>query len=278
MQGVYNRARRSLLEGHPTGPRPLPLREFLASYGSHTSLLVPPYHTAQHVAQLRPEHPPPLGTIAAGHGRDLLLVVSELWVVIRQWPWVTPCVTLIPDQWQFERLLQLFPDLSHYLAIGRIQSASEAGVKTVVTAVRRRALPTPDVLAHWVCRRIALPAYYLPFLAQFEQALEDAPVSPPLSRATASRRFVKLGRYTARDWRALARLCVELCAVTSSSTPRVLRRQGARYLRKYLGMSARAAASYLGWEWVLEQALRAGGYVRIAEGRPPVAVPPHGRR
>jgi hypothetical protein len=127
-----------------------------------------------------------------------------------------------------------------------------------------------------VCERIGVPAYYSLYFAQFEQALAGAPASRAFSLATASRRFARLGRYTARDWRALASLTAELCAVTSTADPRVVRRLHGGHIRKYLDVPMTTAATLLGWEWVLEQALRVGGYVQLAGNRRPASKPRSG--
>lgn len=252
MQSVDARTTPRELKHRSPGPWAISLREFLAAYRSHTSVMVPPYHAVVPLTKLEPEYRPPLGAIAIGAGQDLLTAVSELWLVMQRWHWVVPCITLTPDQWQSERLLKLLPDFSTRLATGRIQSTPNASPRTAIAAVRRRSFPTPHVLARWVCERVGVPAYYSLLLAQFEQALAGAPASRAFSLATSSRRFARLGRYTARDWRALALLSVELCAVTSTADPRVLRRHSGGHIRKYLKVPVNAAAALLGWEWVLE--------------------------
>jgi len=273
MQSVDVRTTPRELRHRSPGPWALSLREFLATYGSHTSLLVPPYDAVKPLSRLELEYQPALGAIAVGAGHDLFIVVSELSLVMQQWHWAVPCITLTPDQWQSERLLRLLPDFSTRLAIGKLQGTTDANLRTVIGAVRRRSFPTPHVLARWVCERSGVPAYYSLLLAQFEQALAGAPASRAFSVATSSRRFARLGRYTARDWRALALLSVELCAVTSTADPRVLRRHSGGHIRKYLKVPVESAATLLGWEWVLEQALRMGGYVRLTdEERVPYSV------
>lgn len=246
------------------GPWAISLREFIAKHHSHALVLEPPYHGLVSLNRLEPTYRPPLGAIAIGAGHDLFTVVSEVWLIIQQWSWVVPCIALAPDQWQSEPLLKLVPDFSSRLAIGKIQSTPEASLRAITSAVRRRPFPTPHVLARWVSERIASPAYYSLLLAQFEHALHGTPARG-FSLATASRHFARLGRYTARDWRALASLSVELCAVASTADPLLLRGHHGGHIRKYLKVPVKTAAALLGWEWVLDQALRTGGYVPLAE-------------
>ena len=90
------------------------------------------------------------------------------------------------------------------------------------------------------------------------------PAGDTISVASYSRLFSQYGEYTARDWRALARLCVHAQAGTVGHhhlrAPLPLR-AALGYARKYLGIRYHVLAERVGWEWVLEGALRTAGYV-----------------
>ena len=99
-----------------------------------------------------------------------------------------------------------------------------------------------------------------------------------LSVASYSRLFALYGPYTARDWRAVGRLALHavLGPCAEEQPPAALPlRTATEYAKKYLAMSCHALAGWLGWEWVLEAALRTGGYVRapvsalVPDRRPP---------
>lgn len=243
------------------------LARFLARYGSHISLVLPPYDTV--TSLVGPAQEPPLGAIAVGAGDDLLVVASGLSLVVRQWPWVIPCIALTSGQWQFEELLSLFPRLSARLAFARLEAHSGATLRNALAAVRARRFPSARLLSRWVCQRISAPHHYSVILAQFMQALHGTPAARVLSVATSSRRLGQLGHYTARDWRTLASMSADMNSCGSGAGWHMLRQRSARHVRKYLSVSVKTAATLLGWEWILEQALRAGGYVGARDPKGP---------
>jgi hypothetical protein len=148
------------------------------------------------------------------------------------------------------------------------------GVPGAVVAVARcRALPDPEVLSSYTSCRLAAPDIRGPLTEQFCAALGGA-AAVRRSVATYSRVFARYGPFTARDWRALACLAYELCLHQSNAHARLgnwrhgcappissLRRTVDRYARDFLGLSFGAATTRLGWEWVLELALRRGRYI-----------------
>lgn len=87
---------------------------------------------------------------------------------------------------------------------------------------------------------------------------------------TLCRQLHRLGPLRPRDWRALARLVgiglgtgragVDL-ARDSGIDPRTLRHR----LRRLLGIGTHEYRERVGWEWILETALRRHGYLRAPE-------------
>ncbi len=130
----------------------------------------------------------------------------------------------------------------------------------VLAAVRRRTLPTPRGLSKWIARRFRKASLDAPLFSQFREALDCVPTSMSASISTFRRVFARHGRYTARDWRAIAQLSVHTAACASHS-PMLPVRTARDYARKYLCLSYHVMAERLGWEWVLEGALRTGAYL-----------------
>jgi len=232
-----------------------------------TELLPPPYERLVRWDLRAERGDPPLGSIACCAPGDRLSAVAALLGTVCRWPWVMPCLRLRRDQRPCQAALDLFSGLRSYVAITEDHDGNRSHTpRELVASVRGRPPPTPSVLAHWVCNRIdhaeALPL----LLAQFEEALDGVPSGRVASAATYSRHFTTCGRFTARDWRAVARLSVKLCEGTSSGErAHGLGRRTALHVRKYLEIPSRTATAMLGWEWVLEQAMRVAGYVPLRE-------------
>lgn len=136
-------------------------------------------------------------------------------------------------------------------------------VGPIVSAVRRRSVPAPATLAAWIARRLGMPELCEPLANQFRSAISDAPTPDGPSAPTYSRLFRQYGRYNARDWRALGRLCRYAQSLGSNGgrENRLTLRTASRYVTRYLRAPHQVFAERLGWEWVLETALRVAGYV-----------------
>lgn len=231
----------------------------------------------------------PLGTIVHASGPSALAALGSVVLALRSCPWLVPVVTLPPDERQLEPLVELVVELRGRVAV--VQPAATARVGTpaaLIGAATRRPLPRPEVLSSYVTARLSAPDLQEPLTEQFCQAFESSTV-PCRSVATYSRLFARHGPYTARDWRALARLVHDHCVRQSGAwrkadgwlqrraadtTPVTLNRTAEHYARHLLGMSLRAAGERVGWEWVLEYAIRRAGYVPTVKAPRP-AVSPH---
>jgi hypothetical protein len=206
-----------------------------------------------------------LGSIVLAKGETTIAVLAELTALSYRAPWVVPCLALPARQDALEPLLLLVTELRDRLTV--LTPARRGGdeMADVVASVRRRAAPTPTVLARWVARRLRARELEAPLRHQFEEGLGGAPAHGGRSVASYSRLFSQYGRYTARDWRALARLCVHSVAGANQdrrSGVSLPLRTASHYATRYLRVPYHVMTERLGWEWVLEAALRAGRYVK----------------
>lgn len=137
-------------------------------------------------------------------------------------------------------------------------------------AVGRRPTPRPTTIALWVEQRLGLSGTASTLSACFGDGCDA--LRPP---RTLTRRVRALGPLEVRDWRGLARLVriltsappdhdsLEVTAFAAGVDPRSLR----RWLRLATEMSWPDVMSRVGWEWILELALRRCGYVTLGESR-----------
>jgi hypothetical protein len=213
-------------------------------------------------AELRSHFSPPLGTVVDGRGPNPLEVLAELTTAVYRWPWVVPCISLQPDQGAVEPLLTLVSELRGHLAVVTTGVSAVVDWSLILDAVRKRAPPNAGLLVDSVRCRVDDFDFLQGLTAQFSQAFGGPKALNSFSVSTYSRLFARFGPYTARDWRAVARLCFH-CAVAGFREPRPFLplRILNRYARKYLRISSRTLAEHVGWEWVIEGALRIGGYV-----------------
>ena len=210
---------------------------------------------------------PSLGAIVMGTGAGTLPTLAHLTAAVHRWPWVIPCILLPKHEDPVEPLLMLVSELRGRLAVARLHSSAVTRDPAfVLAAVREREEPGPSDLASWIARRLGEFTVEEPLGDQFRQVMEGVPASRSLSRATYSRFFSRQGKYSAHDWRAIARLCARSAGSaafgTSCLRPLSLR-AASTYARRYLGVSYSALSQCLGWEWILEASLRVGGYLEM---------------
>jgi hypothetical protein len=230
------------------------------------TLLVPPYRGAETEILRHQSLEIPLGAIVLGRSGDALAALAELTARVYHWPWVVPCILIATQDPGIESLVLLVSELRNRLVIARVRDGVlAADASTALAAVRRRSAPSADDLASWVTQRLGDPSLQRSLASQFGQALESLPASRLASRATFSRVFSRYGPYGSHDWRALGRLCMHcatLSAPWTSTGPPISVRAARAYSHKYLGLSYGALSKRIGWEWVLEGALRHAGYIR----------------
>ncbi len=240
-------------------------RELGRVCGSQLVVLAPPYRSPTSLATLERGPALPLGSVVFGNGDATIAVLAELTALSYRAPWAVPCLALPAQQQPLEPLLMLVTELRDRLVVvHRAASRVVDDWAHLVQCVRRRAVPTAAELARWVARRLRQREVEVPLRHQFEEALHGTPADAGLSVASYSRLFAQYGKYTARDWRALGRLAAHAASgrlgERRTYAPISLRTV-CEYARKYLGVPYHFLAERLGWEWVLEAALRTARYV-----------------
>lgn len=231
-------------------------------YGGDVALLLPPSGGTAWTTRLPTGHEPQPGAIAVGRGDLAIAVLAQLTAVARRWPWLVPCLVLREDEKPIEHLLLEISELHGRLAVLRVQPGQvNYDVGGILSAIRGRPVPTSTDLARWVAERLRRAELESPLGSQFREAIERVPACQEASVSTYSRVFARYGRFTARDWRAIARLCLHGAAGSSAGLPALPLRTRRGYARRYLRLPYHALAERAGWEWVLEHALRVGRYV-----------------
>ena len=231
--------------------------------------LAPPYRAHTSVSSLESGDSLPLGSVVLGKGDTTIAVLAELTALSYRSPWMVPCLAVPPREEILQPLLMLVTELRDRLVLVARGVARVDEAAHVVACVRRRPAPRPAALARWVARRLRSRELEVPLRSQFEEGLGYQLTTSGLSVASYSRLFALYGPYTARDWRAVGRLALHaaLGPCAEEQPPAALPlRTATEHAKKYLGMSCHALAGWLGWEWVLEAALRTGGYVSASFG------------
>ena len=248
--------------------------------------VAPPYRMAVPVHGAGGRAELPLGSVVLAQGDATLAALADLTALSHRAPWIVPSLALSTPQESLEPLL-LVTELRDRLVVSSPARGND-DVAHVVAAVRRRRPPTPAMLARWVARRLSTRELESPLRHQFERSLGGAAADGDRSVASYSRLFSRYGSYTARDWRALARLCAHVISRTSEDGEsegnhgkHLPFRTASHYAERYLGVRYHVTAERLGWEWVLEAALRTGGYVKNERGEqrgpPSLCDPSHTR-
>lgn len=227
------------------------------------SMLVPPYVAASRI-DAETAGDPPLGTVVIAElSSSPMAALAQLTLAANAWSWIIPCVAIPPSATHLRHAVLIISELRERLAIA--MSGTVRGAANIARAVRHREPPTATAMARWVARRLSARQLARDLQLQFAEALQQVPANDAWSTSTYSRHFATLGRFTARDWRALARLCVNLADRTTGTHSTLSQRSIDAHLRRYLGMTHDQSRRLLGWEWILELALRRAGYLAPAD-------------
>jgi hypothetical protein len=234
---------------------------------SNVVALTPPYGAVTPLASLRAGASLPLGTVVVGVSDTTLASLAALTELTHSSPWAIPCLALPAKQEWLEPLLMLVTELRDRLVVVDKSAglASRLDLRVVVARVVSRPLPTPTSLARWVAERLKDPDVQQPLRSQFEAALESTGAPEDHSVTTYSRLFQSYGPYSPRYWRAIARLCWYAHARAGRTDEHrgehLALRTAIKHTRKYLQLPHVALGERLGWEWILEAALRTARYV-----------------
>ena len=239
-----------------------PSTDYLDAFERQVTILSPPYRAGGRFDEASPPSQLPLGAIVLDQSDNTLVALARLTAFVHRWPWLIPCVAISAEQPPLEPLLLLVSELRDRLAVVQLAGPTVvAQPSDVLATVRGRRPPDASTLAAWVGYRLKNRELRNALAAQFRHVLGGPPASTFASAATFSRLFGRYGGLTARDWRAIGRLCV-YCATSGQQLEITLPTRTARdYLKHYLRLPYHALADRVGWEWVLEGALRLAGYV-----------------
>jgi hypothetical protein len=230
-------------------------------------VLEPPY--VQPVPLCHPR--PPVGAILIADLGDGIPALSRAVLHSRDAPWC-PLVSLLGDRTVPASSLATFePVPGTWASLYSSDFAHLPLGARAVAAVRRRPVPQATTIAQWVearLRRTGSASVLAACCGEGGDALR-----PP---RTLTRRVQALGPLEVRDWRGLARLAqllaarpprfpaaLETTAFEAEVDPRTLR----RWLRLATDRSWAEAGELIGWEWVVESALRRYGYLEFGELR-----------
>ncbi len=230
-----------------------------------TLYLDPPYLAAYPP----PATPPPLGAVLLADLQDGLAAFADAIERQRAAPWC-PLVLRTADPRVTPAVLATFEPWPGCFGLLATAGLPAAGPNfRVLAAVRRRPLPIPERVARYAEAR--LDRGVAPVLL----ACMGGPGVARQPSRTLTRRVAELGSFEIRDWRALSRLTwaaalaqlrpeasLETAAWEAGSDPRSLR----RWVRRFTGLEWDQLRARVGWEWIVELALRRGGYVREPSG------------
>ncbi len=234
--------------------------------GVECVIIRPPYQAAVPLVGRLRELPPPLGSTIHAEGHHVLPVLGLLTAITHRWPWVAPSIALPTSESPFEPWLSHISDIDARLAVSSIRVHQHLNMRVILSTVRNRPPPSPLAMADYVVSRIKAPELSEALYYQFREAVERVPAAREASLSTYSRHFADYGRYSAQQWRMIAILIHQLVRQHSEPHVQLIHiRTANRYVRRFLGLSWTEASRLFGWEWVLESALRRGGYIESPE-------------
>jgi hypothetical protein len=230
---------------------------------SPVTSLVPPYLEAEPWLG----DPPPLGSIALCRA-DLASGVARFHSLLQSAPWCLPCVITTPTTGDPEIMTGIY-ELVGQLAFVPDPLREELIPPLAVAAAKTRPVPTGAILADYVVQRTGNAELRRELKAVLEPA-DPTPIDESVPERTLRDRLRRLGPLTVRCWRTVATLSRLAARMDNVPVETLAHRAGveARTLRawtmSYLRIKLRAFRIQVGWEWVLEAALRHAGMVQPA--------------
>jgi hypothetical protein len=205
-------------------------------------------------------------------------VAGDLRPFLRRAPWCIPCLVTGSATATPRVLIAIheLPGQPAFLAGPVVDSGLAA---PVAAAVRTRPVPGGARLADFVVRRTGRGDLRLELSRLLAAPSAGRPVSE-LPGRTLRDRLRRFGTFGSHCWRAVGTLCrlgtrqdggsIERLATAAGIGPRTLR----SWVRRYLDVTIAEYRTRIGWEWVLEAALRHGGYVETPEWSNPYSLRP----
>jgi hypothetical protein len=182
-------------------------------------------------------------------------------------PWCPTCA-LVPTRLPFRKLIEVLESLPRSCLKLPIELGdTQPQPRWLLAEVTRRPAPTPAQIAEYIARRVSCSWLFPTFAACLQRGADSG-----ASRSYLSRKLKNRPPFTARDWAAVGQL-VSVLQSTRWPAGRLAREHGLdpRTLRawvaRYLGLPWNTAQQLVGWEWIVEAALRRGKYVpdRLSE-------------
>jgi len=174
--------------------------------------VAPPYTTLQPLdCQKIYNRRFPLGTIVKVTSQSALGALGTLTMIVHSHPWIVPCLALPEGERHLGLLIPLISELKDRITVlDPSERIGQGEIDWCTAATTRRPIPNHDVLAAFISDRLGKPDLFEPLQVQFLEMQMGMPAKKQRSVAYYSRLFAKHSVYTARDWRAIARLSLHL--------------------------------------------------------------------
>ena len=213
---------------------------------------------------------PALGSVLVCNLEADVVALVEAYSCHSRSPWC-PIVVVIPPRCHLDSgILEAFdPSPGAVVPMVSEWGRVESNLRCLKDAVRKRARPSALMLAEYVRLRTRGKAVSSALDACLAAGLSPQENCPISHRSTLGRHLKDFGPLKPHDWMAVGHLVhtqaivmssgcrtVEGAALRVGVDPRTLRRR----LRRYCGCSYAESKVRLGWEWILEAAMRKFGY------------------
>ncbi len=204
----------------------------------------------------------PFGTVVHAAGTSALAVLGALTIVLNRWPWVVPTLTLPPGEERLHEALALVSELRHRVVV---MPATLGGggpdPEPILEAARARRFPPAEELARYVALRLGTLKLFEELAERFDEALNGRTAKLEMHVDTLRRHFRRFGPFRDKDWRDVVLVMRDLGArAVGRDADGVDTRTLGRRVKRLLGLSLGDAKALVGWEWVIEHALRRAGY------------------
>ncbi len=223
------------------------------------SVIQPPYRVESTASAA-----PRFGAIAVARLAEGAEALAPLHDLIEAVPWCAPFVVVTPGSVSPETLHAIWglPGQPGFVVAAR--GFRELTPPQIAATIAARPRPTAELLISYVVRRTRSVS-----LGQTLQQIWSPRAEPGPGHAdrTLRYRLRRLGSFGRHDWIRVLRLIeikttdpgctVERLAALAGTEPRTLR----SWTQRCLGVPLRVFRERVGWEWVLEGALRTAGLV-----------------
>jgi hypothetical protein len=225
------------------------------------TIVQPPYR-----AEVTAGVTPKFGAVAVARLGAAAEVLGPLHAVIEAAPWCAPFVVVTPGSVSPATLQAIWglPGQPGFLVA--THGFSDPAPQEIAAVIAARPRPTTSALVSYVVRRT-----HSVLLGQTLQQIWEPRGDPGPGNAerTLRYRLRRLGRFGRHDWIRVLRLIqtktsgpvrsVERLAAIAGTEPRTLR----TWTTRCLGVPLNVFRERVGWEWVLEAALRTAGLVMV---------------